>query len=236
MVPPRRRPAFTIHATRSSMHIARSFASGILFSRLVQQIGKAVALQPTFQSSGGHGGRIPKLRRPTRSRIKNMCTVTFIAQRKGYCLGMNRDEKLTRAPGLPPTQGRVNGREVICPSEPTGGTWISLNDAGVCFALINWYSVTDRVKDQPISRGEVVKTISGATLPGLADEALNTLSLEHLNPFRLIGIFPATNQILEWNWDLKRTVRKKLPWKTRQWISSGLNEAEAQRIRGETFR
>lgn len=165
-----------------------------------------------------------------------MCTVTFIARQKGYCLGMNRDEKLTRVTGLPPMKKRVNGNEVICPSEPTGGTWIALNEAGVCFALINWYSVTDRVKNQPISRGEVVKIVSGATLPGLADEALNTLRFERLNPFRLIGIFPATNEILQWNWDRQRKIRKKLPWRSQQWISSGLNEPEAQRIRGATFR
>src|SRR5574338_141343 len=99
-----------------------------------------------------------------------MCTVTFVAQQKGYYLGMNRDEKLSRVAGLPPTKRRVNGRNVICPSEPAGGTWISLNDAGVCFALINWYSVADRVEHQPISRGEVVKIVSGTGSSSLADE------------------------------------------------------------------
>ena len=36
-----------------------------------------------------------------------MCTVTFIARQKGYCLGMNRDEKLTRPTGLPPKKHGV---------------------------------------------------------------------------------------------------------------------------------
>ena len=42
-------------------------------------------------------------------------TVTFIARQRGYCLGMNRDEKLTRAAGLPPKKKQVNGCSVICP-------------------------------------------------------------------------------------------------------------------------
>ncbi len=165
-----------------------------------------------------------------------MCTVTFIARQKGYCLGMNRDEKLTRVPGLPPTKICVNGHQVICPSEPTGGTWIALNDAGVCFALINWYSVTDRVTKQPISRGDVVKIVRGLRSPRLADEAVSSLPLKHLNPFRLIGIFPANREILEWRWNLRRLAVALRRWRTQQWISSGFDERMAQNIRDRTFR
>ena len=165
-----------------------------------------------------------------------MCTVTFVARQKGYCLGMNRDEKLTRVRGLPPAKKRVNGHEVICPSEPTGGTWIALNDAGVCFALINWYSVTDCVKDQPISRGEVVKIVSGVSTPRFADEALKSLALKQVNPFRLIGVFPANYEILEWRWNLRRLAVAHCPWRTQQWISSGFDEGTAQDARDRTFR
>src|SRR6266853_2821052 len=77
--------------------------------------------------------------------IQTMCTVTFIARRRGYCLGMNRDEKLARPTGLPPRKKMVNGRAVISPSEPGGGTWIALNDQGATLALINWYSIIARV-------------------------------------------------------------------------------------------
>jgi hypothetical protein len=164
-----------------------------------------------------------------------MCTVTFIAQQKGYCVGMNRDEKLTRVSGLPPTKKRINGHEVICPSEPTGGTWISLNNAGVCFALINWYSVSDRAKGQPISRGEVVRTVGGLRSPGFADEAVNSLGLKHLNPFRLIGIFPANHEIREWRWNRRRLAVTHCPWRTQQWISSGFDESAAQYVRDRTF-
>jgi len=165
-----------------------------------------------------------------------MCTVTFIAQQNGYCLGMNRDEKLTRAEGLPPTRSTINGREVLRPSEPGGGTWIALNDSGASLALINWYSVTKRVKRSTVSRGEVVKTVAAADSPEVANARLTELPLRRINPFRLIGIFPASREILEWRWNLKRLARKKATWSTQQWISSGFDEPTAQRVRGGTFR
>jgi hypothetical protein len=165
-----------------------------------------------------------------------MCTVTFIAQRTGYCLGMNRDEKLTRRTGLPPRKIQLNGHVVLCPSEPGGGTWIALNDNGASLALINWYSVTRRVQPNPISRGEVVRMLCGADLPAIADAGLQSLPLARINPFRLIGVFRASMEIVEWRWDLKRLLRTKLPWKTQQWVSSGFDEPTAQRVRGRTFR
>ena len=97
-----------------------------------------------------------------------MCTVTFIARQKGYCLGMNRDEKLTRPTGLPPKKKKINGRAVISPSEPGCGTWIAVNDHGATLALINWYSITARVGGKAISRGEVVNSASAAISPDFA--------------------------------------------------------------------
>src|SRR5262245_43428647 len=124
-----------------------------------------------------------------------MCTVTFIAQRNGYCLGMNRDEKLNRADGLPPTRNKLNGRTVLCPTEPTGGTWIALNDSGATLALINWYSVTTRVERSTVSRGEVVKAVGAADSSEIVNVKLMELPLNRINPFRLIGIFPASGEV-----------------------------------------
>lgn len=165
-----------------------------------------------------------------------MCTVTFIARRGGYCLGMNRDEKRTRPVGLPPVRTIVNGHAVLCPTEPSGGTWIAVNDSGACLALINWYSVVERVEHGAVSRGEVVRMTCASASPDAADEALAELPLERINPFRLIGIFPAACEVIEWRWNLKRLIRKKAPWETQQWVSSGFDERSAQRIRGRIFR
>ena len=164
-----------------------------------------------------------------------MCTVTFIPRVTGYYLAMNRDEKLTRVAGLPPERRILNGTAVICPSEPGGGTWISVNERQTSFALINWYSVDARVTRNPISRGEVVTEVSGAIDLDDGDAKLVSLPLHRINPFRLIGVFPNARKIAEWQWDLKRLVGKSHLWKSQQWISSGFDEPMAQRIRGETF-
>ncbi len=164
-----------------------------------------------------------------------MCTVTFIARQQGYCLGMNRDEKLTRPTGLPPNKRNVNGRAVLCPSEPAGGTWIALNDGGTTFALINWYSITARLGSKTVSRGEVINSMSSAISPEVAAAALDGLPLNRINPFRLIGIYPAAGEIVEWRWNLKQLVRKNHRWKSQQLISSGFDERTAQRVRGKTF-
>jgi hypothetical protein len=165
-----------------------------------------------------------------------MCTVSLLARRRGYALAMNRDELLTRVAGIPPRRREVNGREVLCPSEPGGGTWIALNDSGATLALINWYSVKTRVKTNPRSRGEVVNATCGAASPEDADAALHTLPLRRINAFRLIGVFPRTQEVVEWRWNLKELERVCHSWRTQQWISSGYDEPGAQRVRSSTFR
>ena len=165
-----------------------------------------------------------------------MCTVTLIARKRGYALGMNRDEKLSRPKGLKPAIRHLRGRTVLSPSEPAGGTWIAINDRRITFALINWYSVARTAEIDPESRGVVINQVITTDSPDAAHAALAELSLKHINPFRLIGVFPGICEVIEWRWDLKRLVRRNFSWRTRQWVSSGFNETTAQRIRGMTFR
>ncbi len=149
---------------------------------------------------------------------------------------MNRDEKLARVAGLPPSKKMVSGRTIFAPSEPSGGMWIALNDLGVTFALINWYRIAARVRSQPVSRGGVVNAVSTMPSPELAERALKELPLGRINPFRLIGVFPAAKTVIEWQWNLKNLTGKNHPWQTQQWISSGYDEPTAQQARGNTFR
>src|SRR6266496_3368846 len=72
-----------------------------------------------------------------------MCTVSFLPSPQGFYLAMNRDEKRDRFAALPPEIVEFENHRVLFPREPTGGTWISANDAGVCLALINWHRIAE---------------------------------------------------------------------------------------------
>lgn len=165
-----------------------------------------------------------------------MCTVTFIAQTKGYALGMNRDEKRARAVGLPPGITRFNGRSILAPSESGGGTWMGVNDAGATLALINWYTVKARVAARLLSRGEVVRRALPSECPLAVAAVLAGMPLVRVNPFRLIGVFPTAKIIVEWRWDLRRLERLDHRWQTQTWISSGFDEPGAVKTRGQAFR
>jgi hypothetical protein len=164
-----------------------------------------------------------------------MCTVTFIPRKRGYVLGMNRDEQRARLKGLLPGRRKIENQRVIYPSEPDGGTWISLNEAGAAFALINWYSVSARVIGKTVSRGKIIPAISALQSAAIADVRLRNLPFMRINPFRLIAVFPTSQELVEWRWDLNELVQKRHRWACRQWISSGHDEATAQKMRSQTF-
>ena len=165
-----------------------------------------------------------------------MCTVTFIPRKKGYLLGMNRDEKRSRVKGLPPAIHESRGHRMIYPSEPTGGTWIALNDLGVSFALINWYSIPARISSHAVSRGEVIPSVGAADSSIMVDKIIAQIPLKRTNPFRLVAVFLNSREIVEWRWDLKQLTRKEHPWRAQLWISSGFNEPQAQKVRSATFK
>jgi hypothetical protein len=165
-----------------------------------------------------------------------MCTVTFIARPDSYALGMNRDEKLSRPTALPIAAHRLeSGRRALFPSEPNGGTWIGVNDAGVSFALVNWYTINARVEGRATSRGEVVETALSLSSPWDLKETPSGLDLHRVNPFRLIGVFLDERVVFEWRWDLRSFERFEHQWLTSGWFSSGFDEPGAQRTRGEAF-
>lgn len=168
--------------------------------------------------------------------LTDMCTVTFIGRKNGYALGTNRDERLSRAKGLPPAVQQRGGCKVMAPVEPSGGTWIALNDLGVCFALINWYAMVTNGPAKPVSRGNIIPSVIQASSIGDAERLLARVQLKRIKPFRLIGVFGNTRQIVEWRWDGDRLLARKHGWGRRQWISSGFDEPQAQRVRSRIFR
>ena len=68
-----------------------------------------------------------------------------------------------------------------------------------------------------------------------AEDALGSLPLRRMNPFRMIAVFPKSLEVIEWRWDRERLAMESMGWRTWVWISSGLDEAGAQRERGLCF-
>lgn len=164
-----------------------------------------------------------------------MCTVTFWPRRHGFRVAMNRDEQWTRPESRPPSISSTGGRRTLLPSEPGGGTWIGARDDGTAFALVNWYSCPAPALLKPASRGQVVPLLlSQGTAEGTC-APLEQLCRAGLRPFRVMGFLPRLMRIKEWRWDGQTLAETIHPWAPGQWISSGLNEAEAIRIRSGEF-
>src|SRR5439155_23166434 len=92
-----------------------------------------------------------------------MCTVSFLPNRHGFYLAMNRDEKRDRLAALPPEIVEFENHRVLFPREPTGGTWISANDVGVCLALINWHRIKRESNNGDHSSWEYIRILAGIT-------------------------------------------------------------------------
>ena len=164
-----------------------------------------------------------------------MCTVTFWPRQGGFRLAMNRDEQWTRPDSRPPSMVAMGGHRLLFPSETGGGTWIGVREDGTAFALVNWYSCPAPPTPPHSSRGHVVPLLlSQCTADGTCD-ALERLCQTGLRPFRVAGFFPRIALVKEWRWDGHTLVEALHPWSPRQWISSGLNEAESVRIRSGEF-
>src|SRR5260370_25989073 len=157
-----------------------------------------------------------------------MCTVSFLPNARGFYLAMNRDEKLDRFTALPPKIVDLAGRRTVFPCEPTGGTWISANDAGVCLALINWHRIKREPNNSVHSRGKVIRKLVGIATSDEISTAVKKLPLRKLRPFRLIAIVSAENRVIEWRWNLNRLSVRKHSWESRHWFSSSFDEASAE--------
>jgi hypothetical protein len=157
-----------------------------------------------------------------------MCSVSFLPNAEGFYLAMNRDEKLDRFAALAPRVLNLSSRRAVFPREPTGGTWISANDAGICLALINWYRVEREPTRDIISRGQVVRELAAKPSADEIATGVMKLSLRKLRPFRLIAIVPSEKIVTEWRWNLEWLTMRTHEWQRQHWFSSGFDEARAQ--------
>jgi len=165
-----------------------------------------------------------------------MCSVTFIPRADGFLLGMNRDESRQRPAALAPRIFQYGARTALHPSEPSGGTWIGVNDSGLCCALLNWYSIPSEPARVNTSRGFVVPALLAAGTMDEAGATLTGLDLEGMAPFRLVVVLPDERAVREYRWNQETLAELRLPWELQHWFSSGFDERSAQQQRFSTAR
>jgi len=157
-----------------------------------------------------------------------MCTVSFLPKAQGFYLAMNRDEKRDRFAALPPAVIELENNRAIFPREPTGGTWISANNAGICLALINWHRIEREPKNDMLSRGLVVRELAGKSTADEIAVGVMKLPLRKLRSFRLIAIAPSERRVTEWRWNLECLTMHDREWQLQHWFSSGFDEPHAE--------
>ena len=163
-----------------------------------------------------------------------MCSLSFLPTKDGFHLLMNRDEQRTRAVASPPRLHACSGFSALYPSEPSGGTWIGLNEKGLTVALINWYSKPQLESIPAFSRGEIIPRLLSSDTIGTAEAILRDLPLSSLNPFRIFMVYGKEERLIEYRSDALSMQGIIHPWERSHWFSSGYDEAWTATIRAQT--
>jgi len=165
-----------------------------------------------------------------------MCTLSFLPGSGGFHLLINRDEQRGRPAALPAKVHRCGILSAIYPWEPSGGTWIGINQHGLTLALINWYSTPQLQEPPAFSRGVIIPKLLAKDSVSKMEEELRCLPLTRVNPFRLILVSSRDQSLHEFRSDTMTCQKISFPWERSHWFSSGFEEAKVMRIREQTCR
>jgi hypothetical protein len=149
---------------------------------------------------------------------------------------MNRDESLQRPVAIPPQIAIRGDRVAVFPSESEGGSWLGVNDAGICVALINWYAVARSPCSGRVSRGIVVPALLKAAGIEEARQIARDLTKRDLAPFRLLAFAPRERVANEFRWNHQEFYELTHAWEPRHWFSSAHDERQAQLERSRVAR
>lgn len=121
-----------------------------------------------------------------------MCTASWLRDDAGYAVFFNRDELRTRPPASPPRLWRRRGVRFVAPLDASaGGTWLTVNEAGVTVGLLNLYRsggapsapVDD---DRYVSRGLLVTNLADCASTAKVMSRLDADDLSRYRPFTIL--------------------------------------------------
>jgi hypothetical protein len=100
-------------------------------------------------------------------------------------LVFSRDERLDRAPGLPPIVRPIGAMQVVMPLDPVGGgTWVAANSAGLVFAVVNDPRAAGTSGD--VSRGLIVPQLAGCSTLDDVKAALSKIDVGGCRPWHAL--------------------------------------------------
>ena len=118
-----------------------------------------------------------------------MCTLTWTPHDGGFAVLFNRDELLTREPGLPPMVADHGGTKILCPRDGDhGGTWLGVNEHGVVVAALNGDPHAPRGAGPFRSRGLVVMDALRERSAEAAIRFVESLDPASVQPFTVFAI------------------------------------------------
>ena len=144
-----------------------------------------------------------------------MCTVSWIHDADGYQLLCNRDEKLTRAPAVPPRIWKRDGVRYVAPADGNfGGAWIGTNQFGISICLLNGTRRNIEIRSGGLrSRGLLVPELLMAPTLAEVNERIRQSDLTPYAPFTLAVLEPGRPaSVTEWDGFEKVTVPSGESW------------------------
>ncbi|MFD2176269.1 NRDE family protein [Veronia pacifica] len=172
-----------------------------------------------------------------------MCTVSWLNNEQGYQVFFNRDESRLRPVALPPdTFKGAHGRHIMPVDPEGGGTWISVNEHGVCVCLLNLYQAEyfpskTTAGVGALSRGLLVKSLASLPSLSLLEQSFWRHQHNAFSPFSLLAFAddPVSSEfsVLTLRWD-GRHVRKCIPEEAM--LTSSVRYKEVMPIRQSVYR
>jgi hypothetical protein len=166
-----------------------------------------------------------------------VCTLSWLPGPAGYSLYFNRDERRSRALGLPPSRREASGVAYLAPTDGDfGGTWIGVNERGVAAAILNRYAES-AAEPRPgrVSRGLLLASSLGAPTPAELTGRLAGVDLTVYAPFTLCAVATGSPvHVADWTGErLERAITTQVGLIR---TSSGRDQARAERTRQAVWR
>lgn len=164
-----------------------------------------------------------------------MCTLSWLTASDQFHLLFNRDERHTRAPGLPPRLQHAGGVSYVAPIDPdSGGTWFAATELGLLLALLNRTVDGAPPKTGRRSRGSLIPELVAARNLAEVARGLDRLELAECAPFRLYAGLPG-GAGLGAIWNGERLATQPITTATGLLCSSSRGDRAATRVRSELW-